>query len=139
MSQRRSRFLALTVLAAVLLGAAGVVAWDWIVDYRLYRRSIVSLAPPGQEPTSSFEEFLKYRRAIAFYDAAERLAEKNATSDEVRTTLGEPDYTSTREAHGVVSWFYSGPVFRGHRNPTIVMDIDAERSRVSSVGYIHHN
>lgn len=106
------RVVALAVLAAVL-AAAGTVAWDWVRDYRLYRQIVTSMTLPGQEPASSFDEFLRYRRALAFADAAERLAEKNASVEEVRAVLGEPDHTNTREAQGEVSWFYSGPVFSG--------------------------
>jgi hypothetical protein len=126
--------VALVVLAAVLLGAAGVVAWDWVADYRLYREIVESLALPGQEPTSSLEEFLRYRRALVFSETAERLAERNATAEEVRAALGEPDHVTLHETHGLVSWFYSGPVFRGRRSETIVVGIDVESSRVTSVG-----
>ena len=139
MSRRAFRIAALAVLTAVLLGAAGVVAWDWIADYQLYRQIVTSLALPGQEPTSSLEEFLRYRRALVFSKTAERLAERNATAEEVRAALGEPDHTTLRETHGLVSWFYSGPVFRGRRSETIVVDIDTKTSRATSVGYIHHD
>ena len=138
MSRRVFRIVALAVLAAVLLGAAGVVAWDWVEDYRLYRQIVRSLALPGQEPTSSFEEFLRYRRALVFSETAERLAERNATAAEVRAVLGEPGHISVYEVHGLEAWFYPGPVFRGHRSETIVVDIDITTSRVTSVGYQHH-
>lgn len=137
LSRRVFRIVAFAVLAAALLGAAGMVAWDWIADYRLYRQIVSSLALPGQEPTSSFEEFLRYRRALVFSETAERLAERNATAEEVRAALGEPDHV--QETPGEVGWFYQGPVFRGHRSETIVVDIDVETSRVTSVSYIHHN
>ncbi|MEM7483497.1 MAG: hypothetical protein AAF481_20245 [Acidobacteriota bacterium] len=137
MSRRAFRIVAVTVLAAVLLGAAGVVAWDWVADYRLYRRAVASLALPGQEPAGSLGEFLRVRRALAFYDAAERLAERNATAEEVRAALGEPDQVEEIDGHH--AWFYQGPVFWEKRQPTIVMDIDLETSQVTSVGYHHHD
>jgi len=132
------RVVALAVLAAVLV-AVGTVAWDWVSDYRLYRQIVTAMALPGQEPASSFDEFLRYRRALAFAHAAERLAEKNASVEEVRAALGEPDHTNTREAQGEVSWFYSGPVFRGRRSETIVIRFDLKTSRATSLSYITHN
>ena len=114
-----------------------MVAWDWVTDYRLYRRAVASLAPPGQKPAGSLEEFLRVRRALAFYDIAERLAERNATAEEVRAALGEPDLV--QETPGEVGWFYRGPVFWDKRQPTIVMDIDVETPRVTRISYIHRN
>lgn len=137
MSRRAFRIVALALLAAVVLSAIGVLGWDWVADYRLYRRAVTALTPPGQEPAGSLEEFLRVRRALAFYDEAERLAERNSTAEEVRTELGEPD--QVEEIDGYYAWFYSGPMFRGHQSETIVMRIDVETSLVTSIGYIHHN
>lgn len=140
MSRRlRLRTAVLFLLAAVVLGLFGAVAWHWIDDYRLYRRGIESLALPGQEPKGSIEEFLRYRRALDFYDAAERLAERNATAEEVRKVLGEPDHVSRHERYGLASWFYPGTVFRERRQPTLVVGIDLETSRVTSVQHIVHD
>lgn len=136
MSRRAFRIVALAVLAAALLGAAGVAAWGWVADYRSYRQFVSSPAQLGG-PETSLEEFLLYRRTVAFYDAAERLAERNATAEDFRAALGEPDHV--QETPDEVGWFYRGPVFRGHRSETIVVDIDVETSRVTSVSYIHHN
>lgn len=131
------RALLRSVVLAVLAAGLLVVAWDWIADYRLYRRGVESLALPGQEPTSSFEEFLRYRRAIKFSETAGRLAERNATAEEVRAALGEPDQVEEIDGHH--AWFYQGPVFRGRRSGTIVVDIDTKTSRATSVGYHHHD
>lgn len=136
MSRHAVHIVVLAVLAALTLGAAGVVAWHWVADYRSYRQFVHSPARPAG-PETSLEEFLLYRRTVALYDAAERLAKTNATAEEVRAVLGEPD--QVQETQGEVGWFYRGPVFRGHRSETIVVDIDVETSRVTSVSYIHHN
>lgn len=136
MNRRLLRLAALTALVAIVLGAAGVLAWDWIGVYWQYRQVIASLVPPGQEPTTSFEEFLRYRRAIEFYDATERLEKAKATAEEVRVVLGEPDQVEKRDGHD--SWFYSGPAFREWRQPTLVVRIDHDTSRVISMQYVIH-
>lgn len=134
MSRRALRFVALAVLAALLLGAAGAVAWSWVADYLSYRQFISSRTPPEQNTETSFEEFLLYRRLVTFYDTAEALAARNATAEEVRAVLGKPDQIEQINEYNV--WFYSGSVFRGYRTGTIVLDINAETSRVTHIGYI---
>lgn len=140
MNHRRVFSLAvLLVLAAVALGVVGILVWGWASDYRFYRSYAESVALPGEEPTGSLEEFLRFRRALSFADAAERLEEMKATAEVVRATLGEPDHIHVVARNDLVSWFYSGPVFRGRRSETIVMSIDLKTSRVTSLGYIVHD
>jgi hypothetical protein len=126
----------LGVLAALAQGGAGVVVWDWVGDYLQYRRLVVAITHPGQKPTHSLEEFLRYRQAIAFYDAAEHLRDVNATAQEVRDALGEPRDVLKRPERN--SWFYSGVVFQGHRQPTIIVIFDPKTYRVQDIGYIRH-
>jgi hypothetical protein len=135
LSRRPIRIAALVVIAALLLATGGVLVWSWSSDYRSYRRAIASLDYPGQYDRGSFEEFLSYRRGIAFYDAADRL-EVGDSMNEVRAVLGEPD--RVEQMDGEESWFYSGPVFRERRQPTIVVDIDRKTSRVVALGVINH-
>lgn len=122
-------------VAAVALVTGAILGSDWLADYRDYRDAVGSFADPGQEPETSFDDFLKYRQAIAFYDAADSLR-AGAAADEVRAVLGEPDRVAEREEEE--SWFYRGPMFRGRRQPTVVVDIDRQSSRVVSVGVLNH-
>jgi hypothetical protein len=73
---------------------------------------------------------------IEFYDVAERLEKAKATGEGVPVALGEPDQVEKRGGHD--SWFYSGPVVRGRRQPTLVVRIDHDTSRVISMQYIIH-
>ena len=128
---------ALTVLV-VLTGAVGILGWSWVAAYQLYMRGVSDMAPPGHEPKPSLEELVRYRRALVFTLDAERLATEKATMEEVRAKLGEPDYKLDLKEHDRSAWVYKGPVFRGHRVETLILDFDLKTTQVTHLGYIQH-
>jgi hypothetical protein len=122
----------------IVLGTAGVFVWKWVDEYLEYRQFVAPLTGTEFDTGESIEEFLAYRRGIALYDAAERLGDAHASLEEVKDALGAPQYTFQNEDGGVISWAYTGPEFRGHRQPTIVFDVDPTSLRVKRVAYIRH-
>jgi len=111
-SRRRYRILGIVVLLAVALALAGL-AWRYVDDQ------------------------LEYRRVVAFFDTVAELRDSNATTEEVRDVLGDPEYTLERP--GELDWFYSGGFYRGRRQRTVVVTFDPGTSRLISVSEIVHN
>lgn len=132
------RFVCLGLLVVVLLTVVGVMLSDWLGDYQLYRKEVALRIQPGEETKSSLKEFLQYRRGKKFYDVAEHLTQRKASAEDVRGLLGEPDQVIVQTAYGETSWFYSGPVFRGRRHPTVVFRFDLEEGVITSLHYLTH-
>lgn len=138
-SRWRTRSVVLAVFALTILLAGGLASWTYLGQYFHYRESVESLAEMGYAVEPSLREFLVYRRALSMSETVDRLEERRATADEVREALGEPDSVMVREERGEASWFYSGPILHGRRQPTFVLRFDLETSRLVSVGNIVHD
>jgi len=108
-----------------------MLAWSWVADYLYYRQVVSRMAPPGQAPASSLEDFMQFRRVVEFNREAEHLAEEKATMAEVRVKLGEPNHKYNYTEQNEVCWLYDGPFFRGHYARTLVFYFDLKTSRVN--------
>ena len=106
----RKHFATRTGWLSLMVALIGVGAWRFIDD-RAQRQRIKDLG-----------------------NAIERLVEISATAAEVKNLLGEPEHIL--ETPEGVTWFYSGPIYRGRRQKTIVVRVDTESDRVDSVGFI---
>jgi hypothetical protein len=129
------------LIALLVGGAVGVGAFaarPWFEDYLRYRKLVERSERPGQGPPPSLEEFLQYRRGIVWYESAVRLAEANTNIDHVRAALGEPSQTMEGSSPGQATWFYEGPVFRRHQQPTIVFEVDLQGARLGDIRFIYH-
>jgi len=134
MKKRTARLAVVFLLLGGALAASVVVGWDWVSDYLDYVRITRSLPGSGESESGSLGEFLRYREGLALYDAAENLETRRATAEEVKELLGKPDHIN--EVPGRISWFYPGPLLRNQRQPTIVVQINPNTSRVMAVRYI---
>lgn len=108
-----------------------MLAWSWVADYLYYRQVVSRMAPPGQAPTSSLEEFMQVRRALELNREAEHLAAEKATMAEVRVKLGEPNDKYNLTEQNEVCWLYDGPILRGHWTGALVFHFDLKTSRVT--------
>jgi len=139
----RKRPLQFWIVAAVLaLAGAGlsVALGQFALEYSEYRRIVEADSDSSYgsaQSEASFGEFLEYRRIKHFYDSIRSFEERQATSEEVREGVGEPD--DFYERPGEIIWFYSGKKFRGRIQPTAVLDIDRKKMRVVRVHYIISN
>lgn len=129
------------LIALLVGGAVGVGAFavrPWVGDYLRYRKLVERSERPGQGPPPSLEEFLQYRRGMAFYRGAQRLAEANAGIEVVRAAMGEPSQTMEGSSPGQATWYYDGPTFRKRRQPTVVFEVDLQGARLDDIRFIYH-
>ena len=82
----------------------------------------------------SVSETRQYKRVVALSEAAPRLLRENASADEVRRTMGEPDEIET--SHGRIYWSYDPGSYKGRRQRTYILVIDPTTQRVVDLDYI---